>query len=73
MLVATIVSMFGLFGSQEADEESWKLAAVEVFAVFFIMRLLQFLLGIGLARGENRSRTFVCVTVTLFVLIYLIC
>ena len=38
MLVATIVSMFGLFGS-ETGEESWRLAGYEIFAVFCLMRM----------------------------------
>ena len=49
------------------------LAAFEIFGVFVLMRLIQFLLGMGLSRGENTSTTFVCATVTLFFLIYIIC
>ena len=72
MLVATIVSMFGLFGSKSEDE-SWRLAGYEVFAIFCLMRIFQFLLGIGLTRSENTSKVFVCAAVTLFIVIYLIC
>jgi len=37
------------------------------------MRLFQFLLGMGLTRGENTSKSFKCATMTLFIVIYLIC
>ena len=37
------------------------------------MRIFQFLLGIGLTRGENTSKVFVCATITLFIVVYLIC
>ena len=69
MLLATIVSMIGLF----SNDEQWKLAVHEIVAVFFLMRFFQFLLGIGLARGENTSKSFICATISLFVVIYLIC
>lgn len=69
MLLATIVSMIGLF----SQDESWRLASYEFVAVFFLMRFFQFLLGTGLSRGENTSKSFVCASVTLFTVIYLIC
>ena len=70
MLIATIVSMIGLF----SKDESWKqLVAHQIVAVFFLMRVFQFLLGIGLSRGENTSKSFTCATIVLFAVIYLIC
>ena len=72
MLVATIVSMFNLF-SKNDQNESWRLASHEILAVFLLMRLFQFLLGMGLTRGENTSKSFVCATMTLFIVVYLIC
>ena len=72
MLVATIVSIFSLF-SKDDEQREWSLAGHEILAAFLFMRLFQFLLGLGLTRGQNTSRTFVCATVTLFIAIYFLC
>ena len=74
MLVTTIVSMFGLFDMKdENDDESWRVGSHEIVAVFLLMRLFQFLLGMGLTRGETTSKSFICATVSLFIVVYLIC
>ena len=76
-LIATIVSMFGLFIDIKEDSssevEEWNMADFEIYNVLMLMRLLQSLLGMGLSRDESTSSTFVCTKIAFFLLIYLIC
>ena len=67
MLMATIVTLYGLFGS------NWKLNGGDYIAVFILMRLFQALFGFGMMRSESTGKGFVCASTTLFLVVYFIC
>ena len=69
MALGTIVTLFGLF---ENDDE-WKLSLPEAGLTFLAMRLIQYLLGMALARDRRTSKWFICASNFLLFVVYWVC
>ena len=73
MTLGTIVTLLGLFKNNSNDNDDWHMSAPEFLFVFLAMRLVQYLLGLAMARDKKTSKGFICATNFLLFVIYWVC